>query len=275
VEPPPPSVRPLRILLAEDNAVNQKLAVSLLEKDGHTIRVAGNGKEALAALDEESFDVVLMDVAMPVMDGFEATAAIRARERETGRHQPIIAMTAHALKGDRERCLEAGMDGYVTKPCRRAALFQALNAVVPPPAPAPTVVVPVAKIPTRGKEETAMEDEKTGCDLESALEIVEGNRTLLATIAQLFQQDSPDQLAALHEAIRTDHAADVALYAHALKGALTSLGATAAAEAAWNLEQLGRAGDKDRFDEALAALERQLTRARPYLASLLSLEEAD
>ena len=108
----------LRILLAEDNAVNQKLAVRLLEKRGHTVTVAGNGKEVLAALQADTFDLVLMDVQMPEMDGFEATAAIRELEKVSGNHLAVIAMTAHAMVGDRERCLAAGMDDYLTKPIR-------------------------------------------------------------------------------------------------------------------------------------------------------------
>ena len=103
----------MKVLLAEDNAVNQRLTVRLLEKRGHTVAVAGNGLEALAALRKESFDLVFMDVQMPEMDGFEATAAIREEETKSGRHQQIIALTAHAMKGDRERCLAAGMDGYL------------------------------------------------------------------------------------------------------------------------------------------------------------------
>jgi CheY-like chemotaxis protein len=108
----------LCILLVEDNAVNQKLAARLLEKRGHTVAIAGNGKEALAAVEKQSFDLVFMDVQMPEMDGFEATAAIRGKEKASGNHLPIIAMTAHAMAGDRERCLEAGMDDYITKPIR-------------------------------------------------------------------------------------------------------------------------------------------------------------
>ena len=119
--------RQLRVLLAEDNAVNQKIATRVLEKHGHHVTVAGDGRLALAALDRATFDVVLMDVQMPEMDGFEATAAIRGRERETGNHLPIIAMTAHAMPGDRERCIAAGMDSYIAKPLKVAELIELLE----------------------------------------------------------------------------------------------------------------------------------------------------
>jgi CheY-like chemotaxis protein len=121
---------PLRVLLAEDSLVNQKLAIGLMEKCGHSVMVANNGKEAIVALASQQFDVVLMDVEMPEMDGFEATAVIRVKERQTGEHIPIIAMTAHAMKGDRERCLEAGMDDYVSKPIRAKRLFKTLESVL-------------------------------------------------------------------------------------------------------------------------------------------------
>jgi CheY-like chemotaxis protein len=121
----------LRILLAEDNAVNQRLALRLLEKCGHQVAVTTNGREALAALDTGDFDVVLMDIQMPEMDGFEATAAIRSKERAIGKHMPIIAMTAHAMTGDRERCMGAGMDGYIAKPIRPAELFQTISKLAP------------------------------------------------------------------------------------------------------------------------------------------------
>jgi len=134
-EPPPLITRhtmregkkKLRVLLAEDNAVNQKLATRLLEKHGHNVTVTANGREALAALDRENFDLVLMDVQMPEMDGFEATAAIRAREQHTGGHLPIIAMTAHAMQGDKERCLTAGMDSYISKPIKAQQLIDLLS----------------------------------------------------------------------------------------------------------------------------------------------------
>ena len=132
---PTPSARagggPLRVLLAEDNQVNQRLAVRLLEKRGHRVTVAGNGREALAAHSAQPFDLVLMDVQMPEMDGFEATAAIRARERDGAPRVPIIAMTAHAMKGDRERCLLAGMDDYLAKPIQAAELYETIERIVP------------------------------------------------------------------------------------------------------------------------------------------------
>jgi two-component system sensor histidine kinase/response regulator len=144
ISPPPreaacqPTIsRPLRILLAEDNTVNQLVARKLLGRRGHVVTVASNGREALAmfdagSTDEPLFDLVLMDVQMPEMDGFEATAALRLHEAQSGRRIPIIAMTAHAMKGDQERCLDAGMDGYVTKPIQPAVLFAAIEALCLP-----------------------------------------------------------------------------------------------------------------------------------------------
>jgi CheY-like chemotaxis protein len=124
------SGRHRHILLAEDNAINQLLAVRMLEKQGYAVTLANNGKEALSALEREKFDVVLMDIQMPEMDGFEATAAIRQQEKGTpGHHQIVIAMTAHAIAGDRERCLRAGMDGYVSKPFRLAELLKEIEAL--------------------------------------------------------------------------------------------------------------------------------------------------
>ena len=120
----------LQILLAEDSIVNQKLATALLEREGHTVVVAGNGREALAAWESQELDLILMDVQMPVMDGFEAVTAIRAKESQTGEHVPIIALTAHALTGDRERCLEAGMDEYITKPLRAKQLIETIERAI-------------------------------------------------------------------------------------------------------------------------------------------------
>ncbi|HVS35985.1 MAG TPA: response regulator [Gemmataceae bacterium] len=125
-----PPLPPLRILLVEDNLINQKVASRMLEKQGHTVVIANNGKEALAMLAVQNFDAVVMDVQMPEMDGLEATAAIRAGEQGTGRRLPILALTAHAFAGDRERCFQAGMDGYVAKPVQSAQLLAALAEVI-------------------------------------------------------------------------------------------------------------------------------------------------
>ncbi len=130
------SGRKLRILLAEDNAVNRVLAVQLLEKRGHTVTIACDDNEAVVATQKEEFDVILMDIQMPEVNGFEATAAIREREASTGRHVPIVALTAYAMKEDRERCLSAGMDAYITKPIRPNELFAAIESVMAKPFPA-------------------------------------------------------------------------------------------------------------------------------------------
>ena len=119
-----------QILLAEDNAVNQFLAVRLLEKAGHTVALALNGREAITALEQRSFDLVLMDLQMPEMSGYEATAVIRDRERLEGGHIPIVALTAHAMKGDRERCIEAGMDGYIAKPIKSSELYAIIEELL-------------------------------------------------------------------------------------------------------------------------------------------------
>jgi CheY-like chemotaxis protein len=123
------ATHPLRVLLAEDNAINQQLAVHLLEKHGHRVVVVGNGKQAVDALERGPFDLVRIDVQMPEMGGFEATAHIRDRERVKGGHVPIVALTAHAMKGDRERCLQAGMDDYLSKPIAAADLRRVLANV--------------------------------------------------------------------------------------------------------------------------------------------------
>jgi CheY-like chemotaxis protein len=182
--------RPLRLLLAEDNVVNQRLAVSLLEKRGHQVVVAGNGRGALAALDRDRFDAVLMDVQMPDMDGFEATATIRAREAATGGHTPIIAMTAHSLKGDRERCLEAGMDAYVSKPLHPQQLFEALASVVPQVSNAEGAV----------STATAADAAKT-FNRAAALKRVDGDVELMKELVGLFLGECPQWLGEIREAL--------------------------------------------------------------------------
>jgi two-component system sensor histidine kinase/response regulator len=196
--------RPLHILLVEDNSVNQRLALKLLEKRGHTVVVAENGKEALTASAAENFDLILMDVQMPEMDGFDATRAIRESETIArgpldgecahARHVPIVAMTAHAMKGDRERCLEAGMDAYISKPLRPQQLYEIIESVTAPPSQPPA---------DDGAEADAGE---LAFDRETVLARVEGDRELLKEIVQLFRDEAPDwRDSRVARAARCDH----------------------------------------------------------------------
>jgi two-component system, sensor histidine kinase and response regulator len=244
-----PSGRSLRILLAEDVVVNQMLAVRLLEKHGHTVVVANNGREALTVLERERFDLVLMDVQMPEMDGFEATATLRRREQGTGRRLPVIALTAHALKGDSERCLEAGMDGYVSKPIRSAELFQQIARLVPDEAPPTT---------------------KADAPIDEAgvLAHAEGDRALLAELVRLFLDDYPRLMAAMREALDEGDGKKLHRAAHGLKGALGIFGARVALDLARRLESQGSGGDLTGAGEVWRMLEQELARLRPALAAL-------
>jgi CheY-like chemotaxis protein len=245
-EAPAPRRR-LRVLLAEDNAVNQKLMVRLLEKWGHQAAVAGDGREALAALEKDHFDVVLMDVQMPEIGGFEATAAIRAREAEAGGHLPIIAMTAHAMKGDRERCLAAGMDGYIAKPIQAHELLEVIERTVAAPPPAAS-------------------DEEAAVDWSVALKAVGGDEDILRELAGVFLETSPRWLEELRAAVGRRDAAGVRRMAHTIKGSLGQLGAGTAHAAAQRLETMAQAGDLTGAAATCAALEEEVGRVGPVLA---------
>jgi PAS domain S-box-containing protein len=248
--------RSVRVLLAEDNAVNRLVAVRLLEKYGHTVVEAVDGRQALAALEHESFDVVLMDVQMPVMDGFAATAAIRDREQGTGLRLPIVALTAHAMQGDRERCLEAGMDAYVTKPIKPVELLGAIAELVPGVSAAAAAV----------EEPRASGLEVL--DAEQALGQVGGDMAVLAELIAVFRSDTPRTLAAIREGLGNADPSAVARAAHRLKGSLVTLGAHAASAEALRMEALGRAGDLADAEQVLSALEHQLATLEPALSSL-------
>jgi signal transduction histidine kinase/CheY-like chemotaxis protein len=219
----------LQILLAEDNIVNQRVAVGLLKRRGHHVTVANNGREALEALAGRAFDVVLMDVQMPEMGGLEATAEIRARERQTGGHVRIIAMTAHAMIGDRERCLTGGMDGYLAKPIDPVLLYAMLEhgseatlaAAVAPPKPA------------------------TAIDRDQLMARLGGDQELLVDVVRLFLSDCPQRLAAIKAAVDARDAEGIRTTAHALKGAAGNLAATRLFDAARTLERIGAEGRLD------------------------------
>jgi PAS domain S-box-containing protein len=250
--------RKLRVLVAEDNVVNQELAVRLLEKQGHTVAVAGNGREALDALEKATsrgFDVVLMDVQMPEMDGLEATAAIRQKEKATGRHLPIIAITAHALKGDRERCLAAGMDDYLAKPIQAKELLAAVEGAVLP------AVETRESVPAEPRPEEIL-------DRVTALARLDGDAKLLGELAGLFLADTARLLSAVRQAVTRGDAKALEYAAHALKSSVGNFAAHAAFEAAARLEMSGRQGDLAEAQEAYAALHQEVERLKPVLEGL-------
>ncbi len=249
--------RPLTILLAEDNEINQLMAINLLEKWGHCVVVASSGREALAALEEQSFDLALMDVQMPEMDGFKATAAIRAREHTAGRHLPIVAMTAHAIKGDRERCLAAGMDDYLSKPIQSAELFAIIERLT---GPAPAEALPAIESNGHAAEEVF--------DRAALLDYVESDRELLARILERFRDKRPQLLAKIQEAIAHDDGTALEFSAHTLKGVVGNFFAKAAWDAAFRLEMLGHEGKLQEAHRAYAVLEREIERLKLALEAL-------
>src|SRR5487761_251864 len=249
----------LHVLLAEDNAVNQMLALKLLQKYGHTAVVANHGREALEALGREEFDVVLMDVQMPLLDGFEATAAIREMEKKTGGHVPIIAMTAHALKGDREKCLAAGMDGYISKPIKIKELLDAMDAAAPSGI---SVARKLAKpLPPKGAFFTVI-------DYEQALARVEGDAELLGELASLFLEDIPNQLKAIQAAAEQEDMKALEQIAHTVKGAVANFTAAAAVDAALRLEAAARTGNLPLVKPACGELEHAVEALKTELAVL-------
>ena len=234
------SRRPLRILLAEDNAINQKVVAGMLASGGHQVVVVDNGRAAVEAVQRQVFDVVLMDIQMPEMNGLEATSAIREAERAGGRRLPIVAMTAHAMDSDRQRCLAAGMDGYVAKPIRIADMFATIAAAVAgetPPEDGPAPVVDEQKLLTEG---------------------FAGNAALLADVIDAFTTDTPGLLATMRAALRADDLPSLSRAAHKMKGTIGVFTTGPALAAAVALETAARADDSAFAAEALLKFEREI-----------------
>jgi CheY-like chemotaxis protein len=236
----------LPLLLVEDNIVNQRLALRMLRKRGYAVVVANNGQEALAALAREKFALILMDVQMPVMDGFAVTAVIRQQEQSTGGHIPIVALTAHAMNGDRERCLAAGMDAYLSKPFQAQQLCQVIESLVPSLPPSTQ---------TEANDESLPE---AVFDQRAVLERVEGDVELLREIVGLFFKETPELLSTIRESIARRDSIALEHAAHSLKGTVSSFGARAAREAALRLEVVGRSGDLTYVEPACAELEKEI-----------------
>ena len=231
-----------RVLVAEDNAINQALIMRLLANMGHTPVLAQNGKEAVSLASSEVFDLVFMDVQMPEMDGLAATQAIRQRETMDGTHLPIYAMTAHAMKGDRERCLESGMDGYLTKPIRFSDVERTLANLGSEAA----VITTTQNIPTPERWNKV-----------EALDRLGGDEELLQELIQIFLEESPKLLSKLQKAVSDSDAEAVMQCAHSIKGELSCLGGDDAAKAAQELETMGRNKTLIGSADALVTFERE------------------
>jgi CheY-like chemotaxis protein len=238
----------LRVLLVEDGVVNQRVATGFLQRAGHHVTVAGNGQQAIDTLARESFDVVLMDVQMPIMDGLEATAVIREREQESGGHVPIIAMTAAAMKGDRERCLEGGMDAYVSKPIDPEELFATI---------AEQIVNRQTAAPSASRD--AMGDRvcqvDVPVDFDAALKQFPGGTVDMRSLAEVFLQECQQLTGEIRQGISTGDARTLRRAAHTLKSSAEIFVARRLAAIARELEQLGRNEQMNDAQSRLAALE--------------------
>lgn len=240
----------LRILLAEDNPINQKVAKALLEKRGWEVACVENGQEVLEAIEKEAYDLILMDVQMPEVDGYEATRKIREKETQTGKHIPILAMTAHALKGDREKCLEAGMDGYVAKPVRAEELYQAIHALFNGKSAENHVSSPENGIPM---------------NIEKAMDNVDGDAELLKVIIQDCREQFPERMREIESLVNENAIPQVEKKVHSLKSNLGLLGAESAYRAGHQLEMLAREKKVGEIPQAFQVLKKEMDRLQKFL----------
>jgi CheY-like chemotaxis protein len=251
---PEESPRKLNILLAEDNAVNRVLAQKLLQKHGHTVTSVNNGIAALRLWEENQsrqFDIILMDVQMPELDGLQAAARIRERELGTGAHIPIIAVTAHAMKGDRERCLAAGMDGYIAKPINPADLARAIQLTVP----AGTKLAAVSADPIpKGPSDAEL------------LARFDGDSDLLKELAGIFLQECPRMLEEIRAALRAADCKALERAVHTLKGSVGNFAMPGPWETAQRLELLAKSGQLSGALEIFHVLEQQIAQFNQVLA---------
>jgi CheY-like chemotaxis protein/HPt (histidine-containing phosphotransfer) domain-containing protein len=263
--------RPLRILVAEDNFVNQQLMMHVLQKLGHEVLLADDGQEAVDLLHRESVDVVLMDVHMPVLDGFEATAAIRAAGfvAKSGNPLPVIALTANAMQGDRERCLAAGMDDYVSKPIEFATLFEAIARYVTPAAKAgalPPADRPAA-VHTPATSQESIEQPPV-LDEKALRSRAGGDDGLIEFLADAFREDGAQSLRDLEAALESRNGPVLRKAAHTLKGTAANLGGLRVSALAYELEKAAARDDFSRAESMLPCLE---TAAKELVEALSSL----
>ncbi len=257
--------RRLKILAAEDNQVNQDLVSQIVSKLGHQATVVKSGQEALETLESTApgtFDLILMDVQMPEMDGFEATAAIRTYEQKTGTHTPIIGVTAYALKGDRERCIEAGMDGYIGKPVQISELHKTIEETM--------------RQTHQSEDPNCTDDNPKGeagvFDFEAAMTQVDGDEELLLDITAVFLETCQDQLTELQEALNAGDGEALSRAAHSMKGSVGNFGAKSAFDICLKLETMGRNDDLADAWNVYSELEGQIRQLSTELEGLLEKE---
>jgi PAS domain S-box-containing protein len=249
--------RTLKILLAEDNRVNQRLACGVLAKMGHVVAVVENGQLAVEAIQGEHYDVVLMDVQMPVMDGFEATAAIRTVQRGCEHQTPIVAMTAHAMHGDREKCLQAGMDEYVSKPIRSRTLAAILNRLAAERNLGQPVVAATREDDSsqQAPQTTVPPATPAPVDWTAAMEGVDGDEALLQDVIAAFIEESDPLMQQIHTAVREGDQKSLHRGVHTMKGTFLSVGAIGPAETAQLLEQQTASAIPDDLDSLIVQLQ--------------------
>ncbi|MFZ6642826.1 response regulator [Undibacterium sp. TC4M20W] len=257
VNPVPSSVKRLSILLVEDNLINQQLAVRLLEKSGHSVKVRDNGRDAMSLIETEKFDVVLMDVQMPVMDGIEACLAIRAREKLTGEHLPVIAMTANVMEGDRERCLAAGMDDYISKPIQSKKLLDCIESVL------------------NGNRISQLLDDHSADVLQAVPEfdyaraLEKTDVEVLDIVGKLALTNIPAQIVDIASSLHDRHLSDIQRAAHTLKGVIGYFGATPIVEHAKRIELSAKQGELDEAQRHFQLLEVETRKFLVHLTNKL------
>ena len=256
---------PLRILLAEDSLVNQKLALALLEPYGHTVVVANNGAEAVRQWLSDRFDLVLMDVQMPEVDGLEATRMIREAERSTGRHTPILALTAHAIQGDRELCLETGMDGYISKPVRARELYDIMERLLA----AQCEAKPTAKSSTATGTPGSHDADAKVLDWDAALAQLPEGGDLVFQLAALFLEECPKLLGEIRDALSLGDAVKLRRAAHTLKSTAAVFAAKPVSQAAQQVESLAQSGDLGAAAAAGSVVEYEASRLLAALKTKL------
>jgi len=268
-----PSRFPARILLAEDNEVNQRVALEWLRRWGHTVDVVVDGRQVLAALEKNAYDLVLMDVQMPEVDGLAASREIRLLEKEHARPRlPIVAMTAHAMPQDRQRSLKAGMDEFLTKPLRPRELFETMERLLAPPG---ELAMAASAVPSKSSASEAppatpapTNGQRPPIDRAAALAHCGGSREVLQDIARLFLDRCPGLVAEIQQAAAAKDSEALARAAHTLKGSVSNLWAAGTFEAAKALEEMGRNQQLSGVSRACHTLDEELRRLTPELAEL-------